>query len=252
MSIQTFDEFLNPTNHPSDSISTHLELEGSLDKIEVMGNKVYDSASNSTIFLFQQHITKAGRHLLHTTNQDGAKIGSSPFSFTVAPADPSAPHCTHSLVNEVDSSKVTEITLGLFPYDRYNNLISSATEFEVEAAFEGTTLIEKVILSDQAGTAIPIQEGSVGTIGVSIILNGMHIKDSPHTIQVFAGSEVLDSGTAVTAVLGAGGILFLSFIVYKAATKKGRESVMDEVTEARKCLLPLVLDLVDISTDVGE
>ena len=217
-----------------------------------MGNRVYDSASNSTIFFFQQQITKAGRHLLHTTNQDGAKIGSSPFSFTVAPADPSAPHCTHNLANEVDSSKVTEITLGLSPYDRYNNLISSATEFEIEVTSDGTVLPKKAVLSGQTGTVIPIQEGFVGTMEVSITLNGKHIKDSPHRIKVFAGSEVLDSGTAVTAVLGGGAFLFLSFIVYKAATRKGRENVMDEVTEARKCLLPLVLDLVDIATDVGE
>ena len=155
-------------------------------------------------------------------------------------------------MDEVDSSKVTEITLGLSPYDKYSNLISSATEFEVGATFEGAVLPKKNVTSDQAGTAIPIQKGSIGTMEVSITLNGKHIKDSPHTIQVFAGSEVLDSGTAVTAVLGGGAFLFLSFIVYKAATRKGRENVMDEVTEARKCLLPLVLDLVDIATDVGE
>ena len=252
MSIQTFDEFLNPTNHPSDSISTHLELENSQSKTEVMGNWVYDSASNSTIFLFQQHVIKAGRYLLHTANQDGAKIDSSPFSFTVVPAAPSAPNCMHNLVDEVDSSKVTEITIGLSPYDKYNNLISSAIKFEIEATFDGTVLLKKAVLSDQAGALIPIQEGSVGTMEVSITLNGKHIKDSPHRIKIFAGSKVLDSGTAVTAVLGGGAFLFLSFIVYIAVTKKGRENVMDEVTEARKCMLPLVLDLVDIATDVGE
>ena len=147
---------------------------------------------------------------------------------------------------------MTEITLGLSPYDKYNNSITSAKEFEVGATFKGTVLPKRKILSDQAGTAIPIQEGSIGTMEVSITLNGKHIKDSPHQIKVFSGNEVLDSGTAVTAVLGGGAFLFLSFIVYKAATKMGRENIMDEVTEARKCLLPFVLDVIDIATDVGK
>ena len=250
MSIQTFDKFLNPTNHSSDSIFAHLELEGSLDKIEVMGNRVHDSSSNSTIFLFQQHITKAGRHLLHTTNQDGAKIGSSPFSFTVVPAAPSAPHCAHNLVDEFDLSKKTTITLQLFPFDKYDNTVTSAETFQVDATLQGAVLFNGTVLS---GSVQMINVFKAGDVNIIMKLNGKHIKGSPHTIEAFTPmNEVLDANTVVTAVLGGGAFVFLSFAVYKAATKKGRENVMDEVTEARKCILPFVLDLVDIATDVGE
>ena len=128
-------------------------------------------------------------------------------------------------------------------------MVVSGATFYVQATLNGETFLNGTVTSG-SNSSIPLQKGLAGTISIAMRLNGKHIKGSPHTIE--AGSEELDANTVVTAVLGGGAFVFLSFAVYKAATKKGRENVMDEVTEARKCLLPFVLDLVDIATDVGE
>ena len=160
-------------------------------------------------------------------------------------------NCTHSLVDdlEVDTRKAGKLPLTIYPFDKYGNAVATETFFDVKAALNGVAFWNDTVASGSKAS-IPIQESSTGDISIAMTLNGTHIKGSPHTIE--AMNEVLDANTVVTAVLGGGAFVFLSFAVYKAATKKGRENVMDEVTEARKCMLPFVLDLVDIATDVGE
>ena len=248
---------MNPTNHSSDSIFAEFKLGGSPKTVPITATRFFDSSSNSTFFSFQKQITQAGTHLLYVTNQEGVEIGSSPYIFNVVPSEASASHCTHSLMNtyklDTSSSETDRtLTLKLFLIDRFNNTAVGIIKFQLNATL-GEEELYNDFLSSGETKIIVIPEGSTGEIVIVIRLNGEHIKGSPHYIEAFVPrSEVLDSGTAVTAVLGAGAFLFLSFIVYKAATKKGRENVMDEVTEARKCMLPLVLDLVDIATDVGE
>ena len=83
MSIQTFDEFLNPTSHPSDSIFVHFDLEDSSPTDKVEAHRIFNTSSNTTLFFFQQEILKVGMHLLYVSNQDDKGIGSSPFSFKV-------------------------------------------------------------------------------------------------------------------------------------------------------------------------
>ena len=166
--------------------------------------------------------------------------------------DPS--RCTHSLVDnlEVDTSEAKKLSLTIYPFDKFGNMVVSGASFQVMATLKGKTLWNGTVDSG-SNASIPIQESLTGDVSISMTLDGEHIKGSPHTIEAFTPvNAVLDADTVVTAVLGGGAFVFLSFAVYKAATKKGRENVMDEVTEARKCILPFVLDLVDIATDVGE
>ena len=212
--------------------------------------------------------TKASQNYVHVTDSKGAEVQGSPFQFAVFPAEVSAKHCQHSLTQKEIDENVT-IPLAVFPFDEFNNPVVAPVQFEVSATLEdpftgideeGVVMIrEKGVLTFENGysTTIRVPKGKYGLMRINVTLESEHIKGSPYEIVVKGNQkeqegEVLDANTVVTAVLGGGGIVFVSFAVYKAATKKGRENVMDEVTEARKCLLPFVLDLVDIATDVGE
>ena len=162
--------------------------------------------------------------------------------------------CIHSLVDnlKIDTSEVDKLSLTIYPFDEYGNTVATETSFDVKAKLNGAAFWNDTVVSG-SNASIPIQESLTGDIIIVMTLKGQHIKGSPHTIEAFTPmNEVLDANTVVTAVLGGGAFVFISFAVYKAATKKGRENVMDEVTEARKCLLPFVLDIIDIATDVGE
>ena len=188
---------------------------------------------------------------LHVALHGDQEINGSPFQFAVFPAAADPAQCTHSLVDnlKVDTSDAKELSLTIYPFDKYGNVVATETFFDVKATLNGVAFWNDTVASGSKAS-IPFQQGSIGVISIAMTLNGKHIKGSPHTIE--AMNAVLDANTVVTAVLGGGVIVFLSFAVYKAATKMGRENVMDEVTEARKCLLPFVLDIIDIATDVGE
>ena len=191
---------------------------------------------------------------LHVALHGNQEIQDSPFPFSVFPADVDPANCTHSLVDnlKVDTSKAEKFSLTIYPFDKYGNAIATKTPFDVKAMLDEVAFWNDTVASGSKAS-IPIQQSATGAISIAMTLNGKHIKGSPHTIDAFIPmNAVLDADTVVTAVLGGGAFVFLSFAVYKAATKKGRENVMDEVTEARKCILPFVLDLVDIATDVGE
>ena len=218
-----------------------------------MPQRKSNKAAHCTINPSQNHPTTDLHVALHEE-----EIGGSPFRFSVFPDVPVADHCEHSLANTywLDTSSAEEkdrtLALEVFPIDQFNNTIAEATVFQVKITFGDEELFKDYVRSGVT-EKITIPKGAAGEIKFIIALKGYHIKGSPHYIEAFVPrSEELDGGTIVKAVLWGGAFLFLSFIVYKAATKKGRENVMDEVTEARKCLLPLVLDLVDVATDAGE
>ena len=162
--------------------------------------------------------------------------------------------CAHSLVDilKIDTSEADKLSLTVYPFDEYGNVVVSGASFRVLATLNDEVLLNDTSVSGSNAT-IPLQKGSSGDVVVTVTLKDQHIKGSPHIVKAFVPkSEELDADTVVKGVLGGGIFLFVSFIVYKVVTKKGRENVMDEVTEARKCLLPFVLDLIDIATDVGE
>ena len=87
---------------------------------------------------------------------------------------------------------------------------------------------------------------------IAVTLGSKHIKGSPHTISLFTKRE-LQTENVVIVVCSVTLSVFMAFVLYRAVNKNAdRSGLQEEATEARRCLMPLALDLIDIASDGGK
>jgi len=156
--------------------------------------------------------------------------------------------------DKVDTTEEVDLLLKVFPADRYNNLLSSATGYTVTMKL-GSNEETFDLKAPSFSHIFPIEKSFEGKFVVSFMYNGDHVNNSPMTIT--GSSSVVDSWTTKDIILvimaaGAGVFLMLSLIYY-LKQRKEQDDRTSQVTLVMTMLFGntknVCMESLDISTD---
>jgi len=206
-------------------------------------------------FIFSGMKTIAGINLIHVTHiNTNSEVANSPFAVRVLPSTPNATITSHNLeFDKVDTTEEVDLLLKVFPADRYNNLLSSATGYTVTMKL-GSNEETFDLKAPSFSHIFPIEKSFEGKFVVSFMYNGDHVNNSPMTIT--GSSSVVDSWTTKDIILvimaaGAGVFLMLSLIYYLKQRKEQDDRTSQATVMAMlfNCIKNFCMESFDIFTD---
>eukprot|EP00520_Triparma_pacifica_P000484 CAMPEP_0118666884 /NCGR_PEP_ID=MMETSP0785-20121206/19468_1 /TAXON_ID=91992 /ORGANISM="Bolidomonas pacifica, Strain CCMP 1866" /LENGTH=964 /DNA_ID=CAMNT_0006561255 /DNA_START=101 /DNA_END=2996 /DNA_ORIENTATION=+ len=218
-SAWTFDSFLNPTFHPSDTLTMTLDSFGTKLADQNPVSRGYDIVSSTAIKV-------SGNYQI---NWELNEVSLPPYGFMVLPAAVSN-YSTHNLVNidgkTLDSTTETTIEVEIYPRDRFSNAVpDNSALFTLKKIVGGNEEIVPLDDSVNYRHEIPIPSGMIDTIVLEFYLSNktdIQISDSPIRIKV----EPKPVESLLPIYVGVGSTLLLmplSVFLFKQAASRGIE-----------------------------